>query len=301
MYKASISYTLIRMDFVEFGSVFLFTLGVAVQLFVTVWGKMKKGDLLGLMWILIFVSLATIFVQIKSSYRLIDAVTAFVLMSAVVISVFFRDKILPVVNEINLVVLMISFWYLFITRVGLENGLTLIMLIPTIFALIIGVIRVRLHFVVKVLLYLWSIILAIGISQMVVPLGEIFTIISNISSYGVSASATTSSFDIFFAGMMYFYVSSYILFLIFFIPLPSKHQSIRERIQVFKEDSAFAASRFSEYQFPPHIVLLLIIFCSALLYINALYKVVDDSLILSLILATASLIGSKLHKPVLKN
>ncbi len=289
------------MDFLELGAVFLFTLGIAVQLVMTVWGKMKKDDLKGLMWILIIVGLATVFVQIQRSYRLIDAVTGFVLMTAVVISVFFRDKILPAVNEINLVVLMISFWYLFITRVGLENGLPLSLIIPTILSLIIGILRVRLHFVVKVMLYLWSIILAVGVSQMVVPLGEIFTIISNIGSYGVSASTTTSSFDIFFAGMMYFYVSSYILFLIFFIPLPSKHQSIRERIQVFKEDSAFAASRYNDYQFPPLIVLLLIVASSALLYINALYTVVDDSLILSIILAASPLIGSKLHKPVLKN
>ena len=289
------------MDFVEFGSVFLFTLGVAVQLFVTVWGKMKKDDFKVLMWILIFVGIATVFAQIKNSSRLIDAITAFVLMTAVMISVFFRDKILPAVNEINLVVLMISFWYLYITRVGLENGLPLSLLLPTILSMIIGILRVRLHFVVKVLLYLWSIILAVGISQMVVPLGEIFTIISNISSYGVSASASTSPFDIFFAGMMYFYVSSYILFLVFFIPLPNKHQSIRERIQVFKEDSAFAASRFSDYQFPPLIVLILIMVSSALLYINYLYKLVDDSLILSIILATSPLIGTKLHKPVLKN
>jgi len=289
------------MDFLELGTVFLFTLGIAVQLFVTVWGKMKKSDLLGLMWILIFVAVATIFVQIRKSYRLIDAITAFVLMTAVVISVFFRDKILPVVNEINLVILMISFWYLFITRVGLKNGLTLILLVPTILALIIGILRVRLHFVVKVLLYLWSIIFAVSISQMVAPLGEIFTIISSIGSYGVLTSAIASPFDIFFAGMMYFYVSSYILFLIFFIPLPSKHQSIRERIQMFKEDSAFAASRFSDYQFPPLIVLLLVMVSSAFLYINYLYKLVDDSLILSIIVAASPLIGSKLHKPVLKN
>ncbi|MBI3934954.1 MAG: hypothetical protein HY316_09700 [Acidobacteria bacterium] len=255
----------------------LFGLGIVVEFLRTAGRSLERKDWGNILWsavIALVVGLRTYADERDIAETLIFFHFAFVLA----LTIFFRKKILPEIDEIVLFVWMAGFWYLCLSRFGLMHIVSIIALLPSCISLVVGIFRVRMDFLTPIILYVWFLIMSLAVAAMLFPGEELME------------DLTFPPGRSFFLGMLFFYALSYLLSVLNFIPIPAKNQTFRERMKEVREHAYLIADKFNDFQHPPLVMLALLAGTAAGLYTNYAYQLVEEKLLLSVVLGLSPMI-----------
>lgn len=265
----------------------LFALGVIAQFVFTVGRKFEREDITKLVMDIVLVLFGGLYLYLKTNEDIKAVLLLSTLFFVTLCALSFREKILPEINEIVLVVWNVGFWYLYITRFGFFNYLSLVLLAPTYLSLVVGVFKVTLNNFTKILLYVWFMIMAVGIALTFLPVKEL------INSEPIPPMSGTQAFLL---GMMVFYTFTYLLYIVYFIPIPGKHQSFAVRLANIKEHAGVIVSKLNSVQYHPLLMLMILAVTSLAVYVNFTYHFISEGLLLTFLLGFSPLIGEKIDK-----
>ena len=102
--------------------------------------------------------------------------------------------------------------------------------------------------------------------------------------------------ELFLKGISSFYIIICIMQLSRLIPIPGKHQPMRDRIKEWKEDAQMMAGKFSDEQTPPGAMLAICGAVAALLAANSYLKILTIPEVTTIMLVATSYLGGKYPK-----
>jgi len=215
------------------------------------------------------------------------AFLSFIIFS-ILFSIVAEEEILPEISEQTILSFTLVFWYICFTHfsVGFSHLWVKIALIPSIATLIISFINRKLGFFWKLFFYNWFLLLIIFFGIFYFSFGNLsfFFIKENIKNLSVIGVMAT--------GMAFLYLIANSFYFFELFPIPGKHQSFRERIEMWKEHTRLLTSKYTDYQLKPAYSFLLILFQGGILVLNYFFKFVSEDLIISIaILLPSSLIS----------
>ena len=257
----------------------LFGLGILAQLLRTIAPQLERGDwgkVLGSVVVGILIGLRA---YVGKNGDLAESFIVFHFAFVFSLTVLFRKKILPEIDEVILILWNASFWYLYLGRFGFHGLLGFLALIPSCASLLVGIFRVEPDGLTKILMYVWFLIMSLAITAMLFPIEEV---IQN------RPLPPTRSF---FMGMLFFYAFSYLLSILNFIPIPDKHQSFRERLDQVRDHAYLIAYKLSDFQYPPQFMLAMLSLTALGMYANYSFQLVDEKLLLTVVLSLIPFIG----------
>ncbi len=206
----------------------------------------------------------------------------------------FRNALIPKVNEHIVAVHSIILWYaiLFLIPARFVPPLICISVIPT--AIVIHSIfeRRELDYTKQIVLYFWNDL--IYLMLFFIQLDQFTKIFP---SFDVLVRVPV--LQIIMSGMMFASIGLPILGLLFIIPIPSKRQTMPERLEEIREYMGCVIKNFTEENTTPAKVLFMIMLAWGLLILNRMYAVVSEfTLINILILSLPFLIKPNAPDPV---
>jgi len=258
----------------------IFISGLLVRIAITISREFKKADwkgiliafvvgIFGFLYGLDFIEDASIIGGILFSTVGFIAVIAFV----------FKDRILPRINEGTLLVYgLVSLYILQI----FPNSQSLLYVISMwallIYCLIIFALcmkRFRVNSFVKIFLYVFFLLLSILILWVLFP------------------SDDFSLIYLFFAGYASFPLITNLLFVLFFIPIPSRHKTFKERLSEIRNHSKDLENKYIDIDIGVKRTLLIVCIGGAL-YLNYRYFFIGDVLTIVLALLIGEFV-TKVH------
>lgn len=209
----------------------------------------------------------------------------------------FAKYILPKINEIQILIWVMMYWY---TRFSLGTEIAtslyidvvladIILIILSAITFIISILHVRLSNKLRLLLYVWF--MAISTSVLYFALPDYSYVITSTGTFPdiPSHNLKTYVFAILY-GFQLFYIVCNMLYLFYLIPIPGKHQSMKDRIDDLKEFLKLLSAKFDSYQFKSGTVMTHIFVTAILLYLNFSYDLFSISNTILLTLTAVSFI-----------
>lgn len=192
----------------------------------------------------------------------------------------FMGKILPVIQERTMLLFTILFWYGWIAHFEsvamiFNNQFLLIAIIPTLISVFASLSPYVLPKFIRIIQYMWYLVITLSFSFILMNGYFWETLKLNIPN-GIS------NLDLFLSGYIGLFIVTNIFYLYFFIPIPCKHQSMKERMKILKEYLSLLIKKYNNNQLKPIYSLLYIAVFSLILYLN--YQ--------CMFLSTTAIIGS---------
>lgn len=266
----------------------VFISGVLVKTALTVAIGFKRKDLISIGLAI----LIGIYVFIKFSNDLsIQAETLASLVTFIaIIAFFFKDRILPRITEGTLLLYGIVSLYLFETHI--ESGALhyviaeWLLIIYCLIIFILCITRVRMISSVQVFLFICFLLLNLAIMSFFVQYG-------NFNLFCSTCSASNLTYlGIFFTGYAFFSLASNLLYILYFIPIPlSRDESFKTRILNIKAHAKDLENKYIDIDVGLNRTILILAIGVAL-FLNHLYRFIDDATIISLILVLGGYLTS---------
>lgn len=270
----------------------LFILGMFAQIFLSI--DFFKNPKKNFLTILKSVALASVFpiislFVVQKELRQLQYIVSLIMWCAffcLCIMVFFKDEVVPKLNEASLLVINLVTLYLII-----RNNLPVIFLGVYMFFSLATILNAFIPRQPKqwqeIALFIWYFILIITIPIVHFNFLELY---NNL----IGKTINFLFYSPFAFGMTFSFVVIHLWFLFFFIPYRGKNESWESLRMRRREMDNFYTSKFEEsVQLSPLVALLVILFVVGLLYVNYYFKFVPDSLIIIFVLV----VGSVLARP----
>ena len=265
--------------------IMLFGIGIFLQAFLF---QRQSKSMKSLKYLLIAIpgslGLAALF-YLKMSHGLFDGFMFtfyYLIIFSVSIGFIFKEKILPEINEAHILSITILFWFIFLlyfySDVWYKMLFAATAVIPTVGTLFICFTASILKNWTKLFFYIWFVIMTIFIMTSYFPFGNISFFWSR--EYSTSPGLIT----VFFSGMVFVYLVSYIAYMLYLIPLPGKHQPIKERIEESKEFAKGMIQHYSDSQILPKYSFFLILIQCGILWLNYYLNLISNYLLISIII-----------------
>jgi hypothetical protein len=276
-------------------AIVLFFAGILAQAIVLLLGKftLKDAGKILLCWV---ISLAAFIPgshgkRFDISFDLLGMAGLF----AIAYAVCFKEKIL---ERINREILMV--W----TLVGLYNALQIPYVIahPPLLITLIGLSLVAAinafagfdrYYGWRVYFYAWFLCLIVSI------VASKFAYYTLVSVFGFTEHPPEiNPWTMFIIGMMFLYLVINLWYVYELIPLPGKHQSFSDRLRDVEEDLQLLADDYDVAQVRRWMAAVLLILTATLLAVNYTRHVVNDTILLSLLIAAMPVLNKiKFPKP----
>lgn len=270
--------------------ILMFGLGMALQAMNLLKDEVNKGKLL----IPFLVGFAG-FVPGKheSGYNFNSHLFAYFIVFAFCFAILFRDKILSKIDENTVLFFTMAFWYVLISKFGLGifSSWTIFLLIPfSVFAFLDAFINWVIPYVLKVLLYIWFLLMnfVLLVIYFVLPLWGYFFAVKGLLP-------VVSPLDALLYGGVSLYLIGNFFYLFLIIPIPGKHQAFKDRIREWKQYIHVLADKYDDYQLKIWEALFIFLFFGSIFVMNYFYHFVSD-----MILINASLICFSLFDSIMK-
>jgi hypothetical protein len=200
------------------------------------------------------------------------------------IMVFFKDEVVPKLNETSLLVINLLTLYLLI-----KNNLPVIFLGLYMFFSLATVLNAFIPLQPKrwqeLALFVWYFILVVTIPIVHFNFVELY---NNLLGKTVNFSVDSP----FALGMTFSFVVIHLWFLFFFIPYRGKHESWESMLVRRQEMNNFYASKYEEsFQLSPLVAVLVIASVVGLLAINYYFNFIPDTFIIILVLVVSSVLA----------
>ncbi|MEI6288492.1 MAG: hypothetical protein WCP18_02850 [bacterium] len=268
--------------------IILFFLGILAQAIFLLFGKIEKSDwkIFGLC---LLISLSGFWPSKHDyPYNIYSHLFVVAIFFSIALAVTFKKKILQTINKEILLLWNLIFIYAFFQndKLSQNNYLILAIIILSLPTIINAFTNFDKKYLWRAYLYIWFLILIISLS------------ILNFDYIGLYAFNTDTFFTppivspekMFFTGMAFLYLTINIWYLFELIPLPGKHQSIKNRLNELKKDIAILASDYKSEIINKRIIITIFILTSVLLFINYLFRFIADSLLIPFIISCIPLI-----------
>lgn len=204
----------------------------------------------------------------------------------------FRKRILPQMNQISLLILNTIFLYYIISRLGYAHFFAILFYIPTLIGLLLILFKAELKNSQKGFLCLWYLVLLI------------FTGFINI--YYISSATEThlysSYLSTFLAGSVALYIYVFIVYLIAFIPISDKNEyAVARRRAEVKEHFLLLISSFKKLNVNSFLSILTFFLLAVVLFINFQYKYISENLFIAISIFLTVYFNEKLSQPIILN
>lgn len=245
----------------------LFGAGLLFETLLLLRQKLDYKKTLGII-LFLFLSLLVSFLKWEGGSIYKNIFAAF-LVFALFVGIIFKDEILPKISEAKLLSFTVSFWFVFLTpfqqNMYYLNLVGAVAIIPTVLTLIIGFFTFELNRWLKLLLYLWFLIINTTL---------LFTQIS-FRDFLFFFDATVAAVDfiaVFVAGMSFMIIVTNLFYLWLLIPFLPYEGTIKERRKEWKEHITGMIKKFSDYQIKPSYSLLLLLLQGGGFILNYYYR-----------------------------
>ncbi len=256
--------------------------------------KLSKAELLVLIIFPTFTSL--VYMRRYSDYSLFSFGNVFIATIILLSVIYFAKYILPKINEIQILIWVILYWYVRFslgTQIGTSRYIDvlladIILIALSVITFVISILHVRLNNKLRLVLYVWFI--AISTSVLYFALPDYSYVITSTGTFPdiPSHNLKTYVFAILY-GFQLFYIVCNVLYLFYLIPIPGKHQSMKDRIDDLKEFTELLSAKFDSYQFKSGTVMTHICVTVILLYLNFNYDLFSMSNTILITLTAGSL------------
>ncbi len=211
----------------------------------------------------------------EHDYRVILHLFMILPMFTMFFSLFFRDRLLPVISEQALLIWNILLVYALTLQFGFHNQWLLFAVIPSIATVALGFIPYPLHFGFKVIFYVWFLVMIVALGLLQFRFGDFAFFFTSVPS------SVTPNISAFMSGAAFlsFGINAFYLFRL--IPIPSKHQSVESRMKEWHEDVHLMASRFSDDQLRCRSTVFILLL-GALLTANVRWQFVSGWLLINM-------------------
>ena len=211
---------------------------------------------------------------------------------------FIAREILIHISELTMLVYTVLFWYIYLTKLPTIEMLMTLETIPIVFlisflffSLLVfqkSLSQSKNSLAVEVLMYVWFIIINLFIF-FVIFAEDLFT-----QPVPLSRNDTLLSLPLFkfIQGMAFFSVISNLTIIFNLIPLPSKNQTVQEKIKQIAQYMKVMSLKFQDQQAKPLFVFFLTILFSTILFVNYYLQVVIDKDLVYIILIIGSALTS---------
>ncbi len=262
----------------------VFATGLCIQAWLLVRDRWQKKDWMTLMMAAIFCLFAFLPGKNEAIYNLHWHILLVFFSFTFMYAIFFSSRILPCINEQILLIwnlLMIATAFPFLQT---KPVVFWVLMIPSAMTFIFNLLPLRANTFWKLALYTWFMIMVawIGIQQM--KLGIFSEFFDNSHSLQISVS------DAFFGGMSFMYVGAYLIFLFELLPIPSKKQPLKERINQWKEYTQIMVSRFGDDQTHIRTLMVTVPVIGGLLTANTILQFMSPVLLTNLIITFAPVV-----------
>lgn|GEM_PF-4283149 len=278
-----------------------FGLGIILQSYFFIRHGFKKEDIKelikdiggGLLFaFIILVTIGRSGIEINLSELSLVMIYTFFAGFGAALTMSFRKRILPQMNQVSLLILNTIFLYYIITRLGYTHFFAISFYIPTIIGLLFLLFKKELKNSQKGFLCIWYLMLLI------------FTGFINV--YYISSAPKShmysSYFSTFLAGSVALYIYVFIVYLIAFIPISdkNKHAIARRRAEV-REHFLLLISSFQKFNINPLLFLLIFLLLTVTLMLNFQFKFISENLFIVFTLFLTTYFNDKLSRPIILN
>lgn len=190
----------------------------------------------------------------------------------------FQKKILPIVSEHVLLIWNILFLSIVLPFSSPSPWLLALVMIPSGATLLLASFPLRLPALWKGLFYVWFLIMVvvIGIAQAKLSVLSIF--------FDESSVFRMRSADAFFGGMAFMSIGVYLALLIRLIPIPAKHQSMADRLKLWRDDVQLMIQRFSDEQLRVKTTLAIILVLGGVFLCNVHWNILSHTFLVNIII-----------------
>jgi len=218
----------------------------------------------------------------------------------VLFGAFFIKKLIPRIQEKTMLLFTILFWYGWTTHLGsisavFNSKYLPIAIIPTLISIFAALSPYILPKFIRVIQYIWYLTITLSFSMILMD-GHFWEVLR------LKIPNEMSNLDLFLSGYTGLFVITNILYLYLFIPIPSKHQSIAERMEALAEYFKLLIEKYNNSQLKPVHSLLYIVIFSLILYLNYHYTLVSTTVVIgssiALITVTDKIEDLKNAKPI---
>lgn len=264
----------------------MFMGGVLIKSVLIVAPNFNKKDLVG-----IGASLATgvlVFLRASLEVSISKSIFAGLIFFIIVLSFAFKDRILPRITEGTLLLYGLVALYLFEVHFVFDGffheAIRAALLIYCLLVLALCVARVRVKPIIQVVLFVCFILLNLLIIVSFIQLGDwhLFCI--------ECPNVSLNNWGYFFTGYVFFNLTSNILYILYFLPIPlSKNQTRSQRISEIKKHARDLEEKYIDIDIGFHRTVLIVII-GGCLFLNHVYGAVDDVLLVSLVLVLGGIL-----------
>lgn len=204
----------------------------------------------------------------------------------------FRKRILPQMNQVSLLILNTIFLYYITTRLGYANFFAIFFYIPTLIGLLLILFKTELKNYQKGFLCIWYLVLLIFTGFI-----NIYYISSATKSHLYSSYLST-----FLAGSVALYIYVFIVYLIAFIPISDKNEyAIARRKAEVKEHFLLLTSSFRKLNINSFLSILTLFILAVVLFLNFQYKYISENLFIAIAIFLTAYLNEKLSRPIILN
>ena len=211
-------------------------------------------------------------------FHLFLAICAF----AFTVAMYYRKAILPCLSELLLLSYTITFWFAlspyFTPTEGILRWFIYPLILPTVGALIITFVKVKLDFAGKLMFYTWFLLMTVIIACIQLP-GVYIRIF-----LGDGPLPMLDSWLIFFTGMAFFFLAVNMTYLYELIPLRGEKETKEQRMQRWHELTDLMTQRYDPDPAPFWQGMLLILAQIGFIVMNIRTQAIPDMLLVSLLI-----------------
>ena len=192
-------------------------------------------------------------------------------------AIAFRDRLLPHLQEGAVLFWSCIFLYAIGHALGYQHKIFAYAFCITCIVLFVVLFPFLLSFVVKLIVYVWFLcmVVTVGILQF------------RFSHFGVFLGHDSERFTAFSAivdGMAFVYLATYLVYLIILVPIPGKHQSLRNRLDEWRSDTTAMVERFSDVQLNPLVGFFFVGILGSVIYWNTVTTTLNPWVLINLLL-----------------
>lgn len=266
----------------------IFIGGVITKAIVSIIVDFQKKDLFFILSSIVL-SLYMFFKFLGEEFSIQSATLFSLIIFITFISFSFKQKILPKITEGTLLLYGLISFYLLETHIESNHiiylGIKWLLVIYCLSILILCITRIRVKPLFQIILFIFFFLLNVGIISFFIDYGSLSLFCNNCSTSNIT------NIGIFFTGYIFFSLISNLVFIIYFIPIPARNESFKQRILAIKKHAIDLERKYIDIDigFNRTIVLLTI---SLLLYLNYKYTLLNEITIISLILVLGEILTS---------
>ncbi len=212
-------------------------------------------------------------------------------MFSFMFALFFKEDILPVVSEKVLLSYSIIFWFSFFSffykDAFIHKFLFCLFLIPSLAAVVIAFIKIKLNFWGKLMFYTWFlvIVLSLGLFRFSFSHLSLF-----FDSYHVPWIGTI---DCLLTGMAFLYLVVNATYIWELIPIPGKNQSWESRMKEWHELTNLMTQRCEDQQ-PTHLqTILIIVLQGGGLFLDYIFHFIPAGVLINVLILLPVILASE--------